>query len=90
MFRQGKNIIVVYGENHNMIGVADSYKAAVDCVRSWWGGRIEIYDKELDEFRRVTIDEEKEIYAYGISKFNEFFSDSGFYLEVQKLWTAER
>ena len=83
-----KDIILVYEECHGLVGVADSYKAAVDCVADWAGGvdKIEIWKNE-EETRYLTPREQKEIYTWGIKKFNEK-CDGEFHLEVDKLWES--
>lgn len=83
-----KDVILVYEECHGLVGVASSYKAAIDCVIDWAGGvdKIETWNND-EETRCLTPQEQKEIYTWGIKKFNEK-CDGEFHLEVDKLWES--
>ena len=81
-----KTVILVNDDNHGLIGVAETYKAAIDCLLEWSGGELGRYD-ENNNFVILSEDEIKEVYTYGISKFNEVF-DMNFYLDVDILWQS--
>ena len=66
-------IIAIEEESHGIIGVAESYKAAVDCVINW-GCEQPITEKEKEN-----------IYTWDIEKFNEMF-DGQFQMYYIDLW----
>lgn len=82
-----KTAIVVYHEYDNVIGIAETYKAVVDCIKNYFGGQLKVWDNELCDLRVVTEKEEKEIYTMGIDRFNQEY-ECIFYLKVYKLWQS--
>lgn len=84
-----KDVILVYDVCDGVIGVADSYKTAVDCAIDWIGGidKLEVWaDEQETQSRFLTLQEQKDIYKWGIDKFNENCAE--FYLKVKKLWES--
>lgn len=82
-------VIVIWEECHGVVGVADSYKAAVDCAVDYEGGLddIEIYREEKDCYEPLTEQEKKDIYTWGVETFNEKFEER-FFLDVFDVWTS--
>lgn len=63
-------IIAIKEESHGIIGVAENYKAAVDCVIDWG------CEQPITE---------ENIYTWDIEKFNEMF-DGQFQMCYIDLW----
>lgn len=86
MFVKGENIIIVHETNHGMIGVADSYKAAIDCILDWGGELCICTNYDYGICIPLNKEEIKEVYEWDdINKFNKKFIYS-YHLEVDKLW----
>lgn len=66
-------IIAIEEECHGIIGVAESYKAAVDCVIDWGCERP------------ITEEEKENICTWDMNKFNEMF-DGQFQMYYIDLW----
>ena len=82
-----KIAIVIYHMYCEVIGVAETYKAAVDCVKDYFGGQLKVWDEDLGDFKIATEEEEKKIYTMGIDRFNEEY-ECIFELEPHKLWKS--
>lgn len=84
-----KDVILVHDVYDGILGVADSYKTAVDCAIDWIDGvdKLEVWaDEQKTQSRFLTLQEQKDIYRWGIDKFNENCVE--LYLRVDKLWES--
>lgn len=67
-------VYIIHEDNHGVLGVADSYKSAVQFLvdEEWMTGEFEIWDKEEFCYRTIPINPE-EIKTWKRNKFNDFF-----------------
>ena len=80
------NVIVINSDDYGVMGVAQNYKTAIDCLLDWTGHELCYYDNNLHDFVYLTNEEDfKEIYNLSIDEFNEIF-DGEYFLDIEPLW----
>lgn len=79
------NVIIAMSDDHGIIGVAKSYKSAIDCLLDWTGNEL-CYHNDLDGYNYLTNKEDfDKIYNLDIEEFNKKFE--GIYsLQIEPLW----
>lgn len=82
------NIIIIYEDNHGVIGVAKDYDNAINLLvqNQWLTTDIEVLNsiEEWISLKELGLDIET-IRSWDIEAFNDFF-DGIFYLDVDFLW----
>lgn len=81
-------VIVIYEDNHGMIGIAKDYESAINFLlqNHWLDSEFEIMD---ENYKLVALKDLNvsigDIRQMDIDKFNEFF-DGCFYLDIDTVW----
>lgn len=81
-------VIVIYEDNHGMIGIAKDYESAINFLlqNHWLDSEFEIMD---ENYKWVALKDLNvsigDIRQMDIDKFNEFF-DGCFYLDIDTVW----
>ena len=81
-------VIVIYEDNHGMIGIAKDYESAINFLlqNHWLDSEFEIMD---ENYKWVALKDLNvsigNIRQMDIDKFNKFF-DGCFYLDIDTVW----
>ena len=81
-------VIVIYEDNHGMIGIAKDYESAINFLlqNHWLDSEFEIMD---ENYKWVALKDLNvsigDIRQMDIDKFNKFF-DGYFYLDIDTVW----
>lgn len=81
-------VIVIYEDNHGMIGIAKDYKNAIDFLlqENWLNSKTEVLNslEEVVTLEELNLDVEA-ILEWDIEAFNDFF-DGLFFLDIDTVW----
>lgn len=81
-------VIVIYEDNHGMIGIAKDYESAINFLLQdhWLDSEFEIMDKNYNWVALKDLGMSiGDIRQMDIDKFNDFF-DGCFYLDIDIVW----